>query len=214
MKLLLVRHGQTDWNLTRRYQGHTDIPLNALGIRQAAALKRRLAHEPITCIHASDLSRAHATAQIISGGSLKIHPDARLREMYFGSWEGLTYPEVQSRYPAALAAFEADPIHFPPPNGETLAALASRASAFLDDLRANPDGSAILLVAHGGLIQVLICLALQLPLSMYWQFQVAPASLSELLFYPAGAILSSLNHLNHLKRLPRLPAGTFNAHKQ
>ncbi len=206
MKLLLIRHGQTDWNLAQRFQGQSDIPLNETGRRQAQALAERLAAVPFEAVYCSDLQRAVETAKIIVSASKRMRGssalgfrlDVRLREIHFGDWEGLTYPEIEAQYPAALAAWEADIFENAPPHGETLEGLALRVQSMLEELRAKHPGQTILIVAHGGALQTLICLALNLPPAMYWQFSLSPASLSELAFYPAGAILNSLNDAAHL----------------
>jgi alpha-ribazole phosphatase len=193
-RLLLVRHGLTDWNAAQRFQGQHDVPLNAVGQRQAAALSDRLAGEAIRAIFASDLQRALVTAQAIaSRHTCSISFEPRLREVSFGAWEGLTYAEIAARHPAMLAAWEENILENAPPGGETLAQLAGRVQAVLDELLpAYPDDS-LLLVAHGGTLQVLICLVLGLPPEKYWQFHLSPGSLSEIAIYPQGGILNLLN---------------------
>jgi alpha-ribazole phosphatase len=194
MKLLLVRHGETDWNAAQRFQGQSDVPLNGAGVQQAIALGNRLWHEHIDVIYVSDLQRAHDTARLIAEHhSCKIHADSRLREISFGTWEGQTYDEIKKSTPSALAAWEADILTTPPPNGETLGQLTARVGSMLSDLRTQHADQTLLIVAHGGPLQVLLCLALNLSPSMYWQFHLSPASLSEIAFYPAGAILNLLN---------------------
>ena len=121
MKLLLVRHGQTDWNINRRFQGQSDVPLNEVGRQQATALANRLSREHIDVLFASDLQRAHETARIIAAQhACEIRLDARLREINFGAWEGLTYDEIKHNDPAVLAAREADIFTTAAPDGETL----------------------------------------------------------------------------------------------
>jgi alpha-ribazole phosphatase len=200
MKLLLIRHGQTDWNLEQRFQGQSDIPLNDTGRGQAQALAERLAAERFDAIYSSDLKRATETAKIICKS--EIRPDLRLREVNFGDWEGLTYNEIKAKCPAALAEWEADIFKNAPPNGETLESLSMRVQSLLDEFRAKHESQRVMVVAHGGALQTLICLALNLPPTMYWQFSLSPASLSELAFYPAGAILNSLNDTSHLLKEP------------
>jgi alpha-ribazole phosphatase len=200
MKLLLIRHGQTNWNLEQRFQGQSDIPLNETGRKQAQALADRLSAEPFDAVYSSDLQRATETAKIICAS--QIHSDARLREVNFGDWEGLIYDEIKAKYPEPLAAWEADIFKNAPPHGETLEGLAVRVQSMLDELRKKNDDQNILIVAHGGVLQTLICIALKLPPTMYWQFHLSTASLSEVAFYPAGAILNSLNDTSHLPKSP------------
>jgi len=205
MKLLLIRHGQTDWNLSRRFQGQSDVLLNEIGRKQAKALAKRLSNQSFDFVYSSDLQRAIETAKIICSGSechSDPHQDPRLREIKFGDWEGLTYNEIQEKYPGSLATWERDMYSSSPPNGETLEALAKRTGSFLDDLLKTHKDNTVLIVAHSGVLQVLICLALDISPLMYWQFYVSTASLSEISFYPAGAILNLFNDTSHLENIP------------
>jgi len=201
-RLLLARHGQTDWNMQRRFQGQADIPLHPVGLAQAAALGRRLASERVDGICASDLERARRTAEAIAGHhGLEVTPDVRLREVLMGAWEGLTFAEVERRDPEALARWVANPATVSLPGGETLTTLAERVRAVLDDLRQRPEEESIALVSHGGTLQVLLCLALGMPPENHWRLRVDEASLSELYLYPEGAILTRLNDRHHLDGL-------------
>lgn len=142
-RLLLARHGETDWNLGRRVQGHTDVPLNATGIAQAQDLAERLATEPLVAAYSSDLSRAFDTATAVAarhGLVVAIDPD--LREKNFGTWEGLTDIEIAERFPHARRGAWG--------NGETTEEVAGRVVAALDRITAaRPDGT-LLVVSHGG----------------------------------------------------------------
>jgi alpha-ribazole phosphatase len=199
MKLLLVRHGQTDWNLNHRFQGQSDVPLDAAGQEQARRIAARLAQVEMNAIYASDLSRAARTAEEIARPhGLNVILDSRFRELAFGAWEGLTYQEIQSIAPDLLDQWHTDPLHARAPEGETLTQLAARVASALDDLRARHNGQTVLLAVHGGTIQTLLCLALGVDVSRYWQFSVSSASLTELAFYPRGAIVNVLNDTSHL----------------
>jgi alpha-ribazole phosphatase len=203
-RLLLVRHGLTDWNAAQRFQGQHDVPLNATGQQQAAALAERLAGEPLQALVASDLQRARATAAAIAARhTCPMLFEPRLREISFGAWEGLTYAEIAATHPEVLAAWEKNILENAPPGGETLAQLAGRVQAVLDDLLVAHAGETLLLVAHGGTLQVLICLALGLPPEKYWQFHLLPGSLSEIAIYPQGGILNLLNQ----ESKPQMNAG-------
>lgn len=197
MKLTLIRHGQTDWNLAQRFQGQSDRPLNEAGKKQARALADRLSNQTFDGVYSSDLQRALETVHSVRKSD-DLHTDPRLREVNFGDWEGLTYDEIKEKHPDALSAWENDIYKNAPPNGETLEQLAARVQSMLDELYAKHKDQTVLIVAHGGSLQVLICLALNVSPSMYWQFHLLPASLSEIAFYPAGAILNLLNDTCHL----------------
>lgn len=206
-RLILARHGQTAWNASRRFQGQTDVPLDEEGLAQAAALAKRLAGDPVhvSAIYTTDLQRAHQTAQVIAKALMAAgHPrcplvvEPRLREMHFGDWQGKTYAEIHHSTPQALAQWEADLARFAPPNGESMGIFSARVGEAMEEIRAaHPDGS-VLVVAHGGPLQVMICLALGLPPQNFWQFQLSNAGLAELHFYTAGAILNLFNDTSHL----------------
>ena len=131
MRLILVRHGETDWNKDRRYQGHTDLELNNIGVWQAERLRERLAEQAIDAIYCSDLRRALATAQVIAfNRELNVIPCKSLREIDFGEFEGMTFDEIQSRYPDWVPTN----FDFSTHQGESLDQLASRVSSFISSL--------------------------------------------------------------------------------
>jgi 2,3-bisphosphoglycerate-dependent phosphoglycerate mutase len=133
--LLLVRHGETDWNAAGRLQGHTDQPLNDFGRRQAAALGDQLADDGVAAIYTSDLARARETAEIIASRlQLPVIADPALRERNWGTWEGLTPSE------RAAVAFE----------GETREAHRERILTAVKRIAALHPGERVLLVTHGG----------------------------------------------------------------
>ncbi|NDJ79250.1 MAG: nicotinate-nucleotide--dimethylbenzimidazole phosphoribosyltransferase [Chloroflexi bacterium] len=204
-RLLLVRHGQTEWNCQQRYQGQSDVPLDATGQRQVVQLARRLSREPIDAIFSSVLKRAAATARHIAAyHRLDVQHDPRLRELHFGAFEGLTYAEVKSTYPQDLAAWEADR-NQAPPGGESLASLVDRLTAFLAETRAAYPAGNLLVVGHGGPLRVLLCLLLGLPPEKHWQFQLDTASWTEIHVYDTGAILAHLNTKDGQVNLPVIP---------
>lgn len=201
MKLLLTRHGETDWNLARRYQGHSDTALNQVGLRQAEQLAKRLSAEPIHAVYASDLSRAMETANIIARyHGLQAQPDARWRELCFGDWEGMTYEEISRHAPALFDAWVKDPLRVSTPNGETHLQLAERVQSAWDDIKAQhaKEEETVLVVGHGGSIQTLLALLLGVDLSRSWQLRLSPASLSQLSVYEDAAILNLFNDTSHL----------------
>ena len=204
MRLLLVRHGETDWNLARRYQSYSDVPLNQKGIRQAQYLAQRLSKEKIDAIYSSDLSRATETAILIAKKYeplLAVQCDPRLRELSFGNWEGLNYQEIQEQWHTEVNSWFADPVNVSPPNGETMTQLSARVRSALGELQSKHQDETILIVSHGGIIQVLLCMLLGVGLNRYWQFHVIPAALTEIRIYEAGAILDIFNDTSHLKVL-------------
>ncbi len=203
MRLLLAPHAPTDWNAQSRLQGHSDTALSDAGRCQAALLANRLLAVPIDEVHASDLRRAMETAAPIARPrDLAVQSDPRLRELNFGNWEGMTYEEVGQADPQGLAAWEANVLDTAPPGGETLARMADRVGQFFGELRARGDEErTILIVAHRGSLQVLLCQALGMAPQARWQFHLEPASLSELNLYNQGPVLTSLNDIHHLREV-------------
>ncbi len=162
-QLILLRHGETDWNAQRRMQGHCDVPLNVDGLAQARKVASSIAALEPDVIVSSDLSRAVVTADILAAASgLSPSADPRLRESSLGDWEGLGLEEVMSRWPAEWERWRTTSAHLAPPGGESRIEVAARASAVVEELEAGSAHRA-LLVTHGGLIAGLTGLLLGLP---------------------------------------------------
>ena len=159
MRVLLARHGETDWNAAARIQGASDIPLNARGERQAYELGAKLIDMGGAApdyIYASPLGRAARTAEII-GGMMGIRPiiAPALRELSFGEWEGCTWEEIGERWPREFAAYTADRENYAPPGVESYADMLSRAGPFVDSLR-RAEGTAALCVCHSAVMRGLL----------------------------------------------------------
>lgn len=200
MTLWLVRHGQTDWNVQKRYQGHSDIPLNAVGKTQARQIGARLASERLHAIISSDLRRTAQTAEAIAAHhKLTVQLEPGLREANFGVFEGLRYKDVIGEHKAMAEAWFADPEH-PPEDGEKLSDVAARVSASVDALLAQfASNKRLLLVGHDGSLRLLLCHLLEMPMPQYWRFNLDPCSLTRVNVYPGGAILVRLNDISHLE---------------
>ena len=149
-ELWLVRHGQTDWNTEFRIQGSLDKPLNATGIEQAHELAQKLADTHFDAIYSSPARRAHQTASAIAQLlGLPIRTDDRLKEINLGLWEGLTWQQVQDRYPEMFAKRRSDPVHFAPEGAETYGDLARRMVQAANDIALAHPGERVLVVSHG-----------------------------------------------------------------
>ncbi len=149
-ELILIRHGKTDWNNEKRYQGQQDLPLNAEGIRQAHQLAEQLCGSNLEAVYTSDLQRACQTASIIAEAlDLSPIPDPRLREINHGKWEGMLYDDISARFPEEYARFQTDPAHAAAPGGEQIACVQLRVDHALYDIASrHPAGSAAV-VSHG-----------------------------------------------------------------
>jgi alpha-ribazole phosphatase len=199
-RLLLVRHGETELNSSRRYWGSTDVALGATGMRQAEMLRHRLAVENIGFIYSSSMKRAMTTAAVISAGhNLAVSPCPELREIDFGRIEGLDFDEVQQQYPEIASMWIQRSPHLAYPQGESLAQLDLRIEEFISRLEKHASGDTILVVAHSGVLRTLICQLLALPMTHRWSIRMDLASLSILETYPEGAILNLLNDTSHLR---------------
>ena len=152
-RILLARHGETEWNRLGRWQGHADPPLNEQGRRQAAELAERLAGDGIAAIYSSDLARASQTARVVADRlGLDVAEDAGLREIDVGSWSGLTRAEVEQRFPEGYARWLGGEIGH---DGETREQLTRRVVGTVERIAAaHPEGT-VLVVTHGGAIRAL-----------------------------------------------------------
>lgn len=154
-RLLLIRHGQTAWNLEKRYCGFMDIGLNEQGINQAKCLSARLAGQEIHKVYSSDRKRAIQTAQLaLNAGGVVMNPD--LREIHFGVFEGLTYKEIMEKYPEIYIKWVENPFSVVIPQGEALRDFETRViNAFTDIVSVNPDKT-VAVFSHGGVISIFI----------------------------------------------------------
>ena len=156
--LVVWRHGQTTYNLERRFQGQSDVPLDQVGLRQAAEAAPYLAALRPSAIFSSDLSRASVTAAALARlTGLSVQLDKDLRERSGGSWEGLTEAEIRERFPAERATWA-------PPDGEPARAVADRATAALERIADSmPVGSTAVVVSHGAALGMAVARLLQIP---------------------------------------------------
>jgi glucosyl-3-phosphoglycerate phosphatase len=174
-RLILLRHGQTDYNVTGRMQGHLDSVLTSVGHEQAAAAAPVLAALEPDRVVSSDLQRAVDTAEVVGAAcGLAVKFDARLRETHLGEWQGHTVAEIDGDYPGAIAAWRSDPT-WAPPGGESRVAVVARSRPVVDELDAefadsDEASSTVLLVAHGGLIAGLVTGLMDLPTEVWPSF--------------------------------------------
>lgn len=163
----LIRHGETNWNIEKRFQGQTDVPLNANGRLQAIELAERLNGTHFDAIFSSDLSRARETAEIIAAkAQVLVQYDVRLREIRHGAWEGQTLDPDKS---LEMRSLYADPLNAHAPGGETLTEVATRTARALDEISSKYPASRVLIVAHGVSLGVILCQAEGLSLELTGQ---------------------------------------------
>ena len=166
MKIWILRHGETDWNVMWKMQGQTDIPLNEKGLAQAKEAAERLKNKKYDAIYSSPLMRAYETARIIAEPHrLQIITDDRLKEMSFGEFEGTT-PEYDQINPNRELFFSA-PEKYVPAGGETIDEAEQRCRDFLSDLKTAPYEN-VLIVTHGALARAMIGAAKHVPHEHFW----------------------------------------------
>lgn len=171
-ELLLVRHGQTDWNIAYRYQGQIKPgpSLNSEGRAQAVAAARKLAGVPAQALYTSDLARALETAQIIGQAlGLPIQVDPRLRETNMGHWQGRLYAEVRAELGEAHARFYEDPVGNPIVGAESIVQMAERVRAALNDIAVSHPGGTVIVVTHGLPMAAVRCMVTSQPLKDVWR---------------------------------------------
>jgi probable phosphoglycerate mutase len=203
--ILLIRHGETAWNAVRRLQGHIDIPLNPEGQRQADALARALAAEPLHAIISSDLQRALQTAQAVAGPGRTVHQDVQLRERCYGVFEGMLYADIERSYPAEFAAWQARDIDAVPPAGERVAEsfrqFYDRCMGGIAAWGERHAGRSIAIVAHGGVLECAYRAATGMGLDSPRDFQVKNASINRFTFANGKLALHSWGETAHLEQL-------------
>lgn len=199
-RLLLVRHGETIWNHTSRYQGHTDIELSETGREQARSLAKRLKTEKVKAVYSSDLKRAFETASILASlHNLPVKTTKELREINFGDWEGLTYQEIMEEYRELASEWYQHPGKIRIPGGETFTDVKERAYNTILELARQNDPGTIIVVAHGGTIRAIICGLLDIDLNHAFQIRQDNTALNIIEYNHGGYIvLSLLNGVSHL----------------
>ena len=194
-RLLLARHGQTEWHSDNRYVGRTDIGLTETGREQARTLARRAEREKVNLVLSSPLGRALLTARPAAAArNLEPEIDERLRELDFGEWEGRTLAEIREEDPESVRRFEESAEHgFP--GGEPLHEGADRGLEVFAGLSRSHAGGTVLVVAHNTLLRLALCRMLGVELGHYRRLmpRVVNGAVSEVRFGENGGALYSFN---------------------
>ena len=178
-QVILVRHGETEWNIARIRQGHLDSRLTEKGIAQAQALAQRLAREKCTALYSSDLGRAVQTAMAIAElTGHEVVTDARLRERHLGIFQGLNGDEITAKYPEERRQFRTMGPDYVIPGGESMRQQVERNVAYLNDLAAKHQGEQIVVVTHGGVVSGFFRHTLEIPLEAPRRFEFVNAGLN------------------------------------
>lgn len=196
-RLILIRHGQTNWNVERRKQGRNDQPLNEEGARQASLAARHVKENyDVTKVWASPLQRCYKTALEFG---MPVHTSDHLLEIDYGDWEGMLAEDIEKTSPE-VAQKGAD--YVDPPGGEQRSNLPVRGNLWLEEANLRADTGDVVLVGHGGSMKGLLAAVLDLPDSSMFNFVIDNCSVSVIGIHPTGQepnTLALLNQTNHLK---------------
>jgi probable phosphoglycerate mutase len=198
-KIIIVRHGQTEWNVRGIRQGHLDSPLTERGLAQAKALGQRLKREKFTCLYSSDLGRSMQTAREISVVTgHEILTDARLRERHLGIFQGLNAQEIEAKYPEERRLMRTSGPGFVIPGGESMVQQVERNVAYLNSLAVKHEGETIVVVTHGGVVSGFFRHALAIPLEAPRRFEFVNAGLNVFVHEDGNWMLLTWGDISHL----------------
>ena len=199
MRLILVRHGITNWNEVEKCQGISDIPLNQNGIAQAEKLAYSLRNEKLDVIYSSNLQRAYLTAKKIADyHSLEVKIDNRFREMNQGQFEGLNFSYIREKYPNILKKWRECPETLTIPGGESLLAVQNRAYEAILKLKKKYNSKNVLIVSHNLTIIALLCKFSGKSLSNFRDYMVDECSKSLVEYANENFFIKSVNNTTHL----------------
>lgn len=203
VKIYLVRHGQTEWNKQKRYQGSKDIELDETGLDQAEKLAEKLKNIQWSKVYSSDLQRARKTAETVinkSNLNIPILEVPELREMHFGDWEGETFTSIEEQFPEKVSAFFSDPTPQIIPAGENAETFRERVVKGFEEILTNGSTEdTILAVSHGGTIRVIVCEVMGLPLKEMWEIEQGNTAINILEIGKDGKMtFESVNDTSHL----------------
>ena len=195
IKLILIRHPETEWNEKKRYMGRADIPLNSKGKKQARIISNYLKKEKVSVVYSSGLKRALETAELIAKTrNLKVKQDPRLNETNFGRWEGMTFKQIQKRYPGLAKKFISNLLKLRIPGGESFPEFKNRINGFLKEILTRKKGN-VVIVSHGGTNRVIICSLLKIPFSHLWQIKQNNGAISIIEIYKDTNVAALINYV-------------------
>ena len=198
-RIIAIRHGETAWNVSTRIQGHLDIGLNETGRWQAHRVALALAGEPIAALYSSDLLRAWDTALSIANATgLAVQTVEGLRERGFGVFEGKTFQEIEAQWPEQALRWRKREPAFEPGGGESLLRFRERITQATQTLAAQHPGEQIVVVAHGGVMDVLYRAATRQEIQAPRTWDLGNATINRLLWTPEGLSLVGWADTQHL----------------
>ena len=196
----IVRHGQTNWNILGKTQGHGNSDLTAKGIEQATELAESIVNYPIDYIYSSDLGRAVQTAQILGDKlNIKVEETEALREMGFGEWEGLLIDEIKTNYANVYSTWRNEPHLAQIPGGETLHLIKDRVDSFIQSLNEKYDNKHILLVTHSVTVRVMLLAFLNSGMENIYRIKQDNTALNIVEYRDYGPVVIKMNDTSHIK---------------
>ena len=208
-ELILVRHGETVWNVDKIYRGRADVDLDEVGIKQAELLGKYLSNWKLEAIYSSPLKRALATANIIARyHKIGVYIADGLIDFDYGEWQSLPEQEVRRSYPALLDKWHNNPHEVIMPGGESLADVRERAAGIVDDVLSKYEGS-VVLASHRVVNKVLICSLLGLDNSYFWNIKQDVSGITIFNYVDGRFVLTKHNDTSHLKELQKFVLDDF-----
>jgi broad specificity phosphatase PhoE len=202
MRVILVRHGQTEWNSKGIFRGVIDVELNKNGEQQARLTGEKLSRLCIDAVYSSPLSRSHKTAEIIASfHGHKVKVIESLTDMNFGVWQGLTRVQVKERYPEVFQTWEKRPDMVVIPEAETLSGVRKRIELGLKSILDGHDGRTVVIVSHGLIIKVLLCFVLGMGNSHFWKLRQDNSAINIFEYSKEGTKLFLMNDTTHLQSM-------------
>ena len=200
-RIILARHGETEWKRVEQFRGRADVPLNETGLAQAKAMAQRVAAEwrPVA-ICSSPLARAVKTAEAVAwhfGLSVQVHPG--LIDIHYGQWQGLTPDEARARWPEVIDAWYNAPHTVSIPGGETLDELRARAMRTVNELSARHQGQTIVLVGHTAINRVILLGVIGLGNEHFWRLRQDTCAINTFEVEGGFFTIGSLNETYHLR---------------
>ena len=210
VEIILVRHGETDWNSGEIFRGRADVELNATGLRQAELLGKYLGGEKIDFVYSSPLKRAVKTAEAIARPrALDVNIVRNLIDFDYGEWQGLSQREVKEKYPELYQDWLDTPEQVGIPGGESLEDVRSRAMPFVEDAVMRCGEGRIVFVSHRVVNKVLICALLGLGNAHFWNVRLDTCGISRFNCGDGRVVLTSHNDTSYLKPVESIPKGDF-----
>jgi probable phosphoglycerate mutase len=201
-RICFIRHGETDWNVAKRIQGQTDIPLNETGRSQALAMAFNAAHYDFSAVYSSDLVRARDTAMMVAERrGLEVNTTALLRERHFGIFQGLTADEGLQQNAAAHACYMARDVNYDFESGESMLGFAARVAEAVDYLVKRHPGQTIAVVSHAGVLETVYRQATGRPLHTPRDFVIPNCALNWFSFDEHGWHLQAWDDHHHLAKV-------------